>query len=143
MTPAERFATPVQGYSHTVPVRVVSAGLVVLLIVWGGRALMSESADLGWQVLVLLAAALAMVLWQGWYMLFGRTIIDAQGIRQEGVSDKRISWEEISRLRLVRLPLSARLLVAGQRGPVRAFHAGTPELIAAFAEIEARYASHG
>lgn len=143
MTPSERFATPVVGRSHTLPVRVVSAALVVLLIGWGARALIADPADLGWQVLVLLAAALAMVLWQGWYMLFGRTIIDAQGIRQEGVSDKRVTWEEISRLRLVRLPLSARLLVAGQRGPVKAFHAGTPELVAAFSEIESRYASHG
>ena len=95
--------------------------------------------DVAWPVLMLMAAGGAVLFSSTWYILTGKTTIDAKGIRQDWLFSKEFSWHEISRAGLVRMPLIPRLVLATQRGPLKAVHGGSPALLAAFREIDAFY----
>ena len=69
----------------------------------------------------------------------GKTTIDSKGIRQDWLTTKDYGWREIGRVRLVRMPLVPRLVVMTARGPFKAVHGGSRQLIDAFREIEAFY----
>ncbi|MEK9774648.1 MAG: hypothetical protein VW339_00610, partial [Quisquiliibacterium sp.] len=94
---------------------------------------------LSWPMWMLLGAALLGTAASAWYILTGRTTIDAHGIRQDWITQKSFEWGQIKRVRLLRLPLSSRLLISTGLGPYKAIQAGSPELDAAFKDIAAHY----
>lgn len=132
---AEHFARPVTGPSYRPSARMMVAVTILGLTVWGIRTA-SEQA-LGWQGWTVLAAGVAAVLIAGWSVLAGKTTIDAQGIRQDGMPRKAFGWHEIVRVRRLRMPFTCRLLISTGKGPLKAIHAGNAELDRAFADIEA------
>lgn len=136
--PEHRFATPVSGPAYTLWARCTTASTVVGLMLYGGQVL-SVRPDVAWPMLMLMAAGGAVLISSTWYILTGKTTIDAKGIRQDWLFPKDFSWHEIARARLVRMPLVPRLVLMTPRGPLKAVHAGSPALLAAFREIDAFY----
>lgn len=133
-----RFAEPVSGPAYTFWARSTTASTVVGMMLYGGQVLVTRP-DVAWPVLMLMAAGGAVLFSSTWYILTGKTTIDAKGIRQDWLFSKEFSWHEISRAGLVRMPLVPRLVLATQRGPLKAVHGGSPALLAAFREIDAFY----
>jgi hypothetical protein len=78
-----------------------------------------------------------------WFIVFGTTTVDAEGIRQAGITPRSWRWADIERVELVRMPWSTRLMLAPAKGPVRVVHAGTPALDDAFRTIAEMYSRSG
>lgn len=84
------------------------------------------------------AVAIGMMI-SGWYIVMGKTTVNAQGVSQEWVMPKSYKWEEIFRARLVKLPMNTRLIINTGRPPFKTIHAGTPELREAFERVARMY----
>lgn len=128
---ARAFATPVEGPSYRPFTRIAAVVIVVGLFAWGARALAGAGPlDLGqWIAVTGIAAAL---LWPLPGLLWGRTVLDAEGIRQPGWMGREARWTDVERVRFVRIPLSPRLMLSTGFGRARVFYSGSPELDAAF-----------
>ncbi|MEZ5738698.1 MAG: hypothetical protein R3E68_04000 [Burkholderiaceae bacterium] len=134
MTPAERFAVPVSGGSYRWPAKAIAvtitAGTMLFLLVGLFNGAMADPGFL------LLFAGAGFAMGMGcYYIVTGKTTVDSRGIHQQWIFPKFYPWEEIYKVRLVRLPLATRLVLTTPRPPFKAVHAGTPELIAAFEEV--------
>ena len=136
--PEQRFAVPVIGPAYTLWARWTTAGTVVSLLAYGGQV-MATRPDVAWPVLMLMAAAAVVLLASTWYILTGKTTIDSRGIRQDWIFPKYYAWHEITRARLVRMPLMPRLVLMTPRGPFKAVHGGNKALLTAFADIDASF----
>lgn len=131
---------PLSGPAYSRGYRI-GATFVLLLIVLQGTRVFDElqrihAGDGGW---LLWAAAIALV---ASYVLLLRstTTVDAQGLRQSGLVEKKVAWSEIRHARLSGFGFARRLVVSTGYGKLRAFYAGTPELRAAFETIAGAYA---
>ena len=136
--PEHRFAQAVSGPAYTVWARCTTASTVLGLVIYGAQVL-ANRPDVAWPILMLMAAGGGVLLFSTWYILTGKTTIDSKGIRQDWLTTKDYGWHEIGRVRLVRMPLVPRLVVMTARGPFKAVHGGSRQLIDAFREIEAFY----
>ena len=126
---AQSYAVPVHGPAYSRAFRFIA--LAVVLALAAGAAVTGSvtpaSGEAGRQVslaLVVLAmmAIILIVLWRS------VTTIDAEGIRQSGLLEKRVAWNEIRRTHLLRVGLTPRLVVRTSQGRLRVFYAGTAEL---------------
>jgi hypothetical protein len=130
---AQAFAQPVSGPSYRPLTRVLAVALVLALFVWGARTMLAvEPGTLDrthWATAVVIALAL---LWPLPTLLLGRTVLDANGIRQLGWMGRDAEWAQVQRIRFVRMPMSPRLMISVGIGRIRSFHSGSPELDAAF-----------
>ena len=127
------FATPVSGPTYRPATRLLAAGLVVGLIVWGGRLLLGGDEPLDATRIGAAIAIVAALLWPMPSMLFGCTVIDATGVRQLGWMGRDTEWTQVQRIRFVRVPLAPRLIVSAGFGRVKVFYSGSADLDAAFA----------
>src|SRR5690606_21438050 len=89
-------------------------------------------------VLLLVAGATAMAM-TCWFLVFGTTTVDADRIRQAGITPRAWRWADVERARLVRMPGATRPKLAPPRRPGRVVHAGTPALEEAFRVIAEMY----
>lgn len=130
---ARTFAQPVSGPTYRPLTRAVAAALVVALFAWGARTLMLEPdtdpTRLGAAAVVALA-----LLWPMPMILFGRTVLDATGVRQEGWMGRGVAWAEVVKVRFIAMPMSPRLMVSTGFGRARVFYSGSRELDAAMQE---------
>lgn len=146
LRPQARFARAVTGPSYRPGFRWMVISTLLSLGAYAARVLTERPADapdIAPHVAVLSAAAAVLLLVNAWFMVFGRTTVDAHGIRRSGLFGNEVRWEQISRASLLRVPFSPRLVVMPVAGPMRAFHAGNAELEAAFREIEQIYRPGG
>ena len=135
---AALFPEPVSGYSYTPSLRIGAALLVLLAL---GFALTSWFQGLGPSTgagALILAVSAGMAA-SGWYIVMGKTTVDASGINQEWIMPKTYRWEEIYRAKLIRLPMNTRLMLNTGRPPFKTVHAGTPELKVAFEKVADLY----
>lgn len=130
---ARAFAQPVSGPSYRPATRTFAVLVVAGLIAWGARAMLAaEPGTLDrthWATALVIAIAL---LWPLPALLFGRTVLDATGVRQLGWMGREAEWAQVRRIRFVRMPMSPRMMVSVGIGRVRTFHSGSRELDAAF-----------
>lgn len=138
LSPRHRFAQPVTGPSYGLRFKALSIVLLVALAAYGARVLgaasqVSPALIAGAAVVGLLMAAWAVAI------VFGTTTVDADGIRRSGFGGKQVRWEQIGRVRFLRVPLSPRLVVLPTAGPMRSFFAGNAALEQAFREIDELY----
>ena len=131
-TLARRFAEPVSGPSYRPWVRVLAVAMAAVAVPWGAWSLLSTSDGLSWEQLAAALALAAVLLAPLPGLLFGRTIVDATGIRQLGWMGREIAWAEIRRVRMIRIPLAPRLVASAGMGRARVFHSGCTELDRAF-----------
>jgi hypothetical protein len=131
----DKFATPVQGWSYTWPIRALVALMMLGLMLGFAYVAFTKpnSANFLWQM----AALGAVVLATGWQILFGKTRIDSKGLHRSSFYKPHVHWFEINKVQLLGI-FAKRLSVTSALGPVR-FNAGTPELIEAFKTIVAHH----
>lgn len=128
---AKAFATPVEGPAYRPFTRIAAVVLVAGLFGWGGYLVLgSGGLEAGhWVAVGVMAAAL---LWPLPSLLMGRTVLDAEGIRQPGWMSREARWADVHRVRFLRLPLAPRLMIStGFRRPTM-FFSGDARLDAAF-----------
>jgi hypothetical protein len=136
MTPPA-FDPPVRGAAYSPAMRIFASLAMLVIVVYGVRAWDVVAAG-GWTspaALVFLAAFLGMA---GSYVVMLRsvTVIDATGIRQTGLMEKKIAWADVRMARVARWG-ATRLIVKGERGPFTVFFGGTAALREAFVRIAA------
>ena len=132
----EQFRQPVEGYSFSPAARAVAAVIVVALVgslgallIWGplGR---NSAIEFGLVGLV--------VAFLGAQIVFGKTRIDVHGLRRASLYRPELSWTQMNKVSYQSGWGTPRLAVGSMVGPMR-FHAGTPELRAAFRLIADYY----
>ncbi len=134
-----RFAEPVRGPAYRPSAKWLTVSTLITLAAYGAQVV-SRHGELGWGLLLVVAAAGTVLLVSTWYILNGNTTIDADGIRQDWMFEKRFSWDQVLHARHLRMPFTSRLLVGLGRGPIKAIHGGCSELDAAFKDIGAIFA---
>lgn len=133
---------PVTGLSYRRPAASVTVALTLAVFAYGSRLLATAGELPAVLLLALSAGAVAMAM-RCWFIVFGTTTVDAQGIRQAGMAPRSWHWNEIEQVRLVRMPWSTRLLLDTNKGRGRVVHAGTPALDEAFQVVARMYARRG
>jgi hypothetical protein len=133
---ARTFREPVSGPTYRPITRVLAATLVAGLLVWGGAGLVADlRMPLDWTRIGASAMVAIALLWPMPSLLFGRTVIDATGIRQPGWYGREATWIQVQRIRYVPMPLSPRLIISIGLGRARVFYSGDPQLDGAFREV--------
>ena len=125
------FGQPVSGPTYRPLTRALALLLVLGILGWGLRSL-GGAGPMDSTRLAALAILVAALLWPMPALLFGRTVLDAEGIRQTGWMGRDAAWAQVHRVRFVRLPLAPRLIVSVGFGRARVFQSGSAELDAAF-----------
>lgn len=136
--PEHQFDQPVSGPAYRPFTKLVTINVVIGLFAYGTYVL-SRRDDIAVALWWLVAMAALVVLVSGWYIVTGKTTIDAKGIRQDWMFTKSYRWHEISRARFIRLPFSGRLMLVTGQGPIKAVHSGNATLDRAFRDIAAFY----
>jgi hypothetical protein len=129
---ASAFATPVVGPTYRPFTRVLTALLVTGLFAWSAQTAVASAASLTWQQVAAGAAVGLALLWPLPSLLWGRTVVDATGIRQLGWMGREAGWVQVQRVRFLAMPMSPRLIVSVGLGRSRVFYSGSAELDAAF-----------
>ena len=88
---------------------------------------------------VLLVGATAMLLLSYYWFLRSRTTIDAAGIRQSWVIDKRVDWRDVRGAKMIGIPYAGWLfpprMVVRTGNSFTTFNGGSRELLVEFAKI--------
>lgn len=129
---ARAFATPVTGPTYRPLTRALAVALVVGLLAWGLRLVLASPEPLDATRLAAGAAIALALLWPMPMLLFGRTVVDATGVRQLGWMGREVEWSQVQRIRFVRMPMSPRLMISLGIGRVKVFYSGSPALDDAF-----------
>jgi|GEM_PF-3741287 len=127
MEPEERFVSPVTGPSYGAFTKLLAAfitAIVVLFVV----AMIAMAEKMNTPMLFAMSATT-------YYIVTGQTTIDSKGVRQDWITGKTYTWEEIRKVRVLRLPMATRLVINTGKPPFKAVHAGSDELASAFEEI--------
>ncbi len=139
MTPPD-FSEPVSGPAYGRTFRTLATVMLLLVVAMAARATLylpddQQAAQGYW----LLGIGLLGLVASYWVFLRSTTTIDAKGIRQSGLTDKKVEWREMYSARLFGPPFARRLMVRTVSGRFRFFFGGSPELLAAFARIAQAY----
>ena len=130
------FTTPVRGPSYSIPIRVITTA-IVLVVLFSTLRWWETPATEGWtsQGMIVFVATMFGTIGAGVLMLRSITEIDADGIRQSGLVTRNVAWGQIASARVARWG-ATRLIVRRDGGPFYSvFHGGTPELRAAFERV--------
>jgi hypothetical protein len=139
MTPPD-FSQPVSGPAYGRTFRWLASAMLVFVLAMAARATLNLPADQqAAQGYWILGIGLLGLIASYWVFLRSTTTIDANGIRQSGLTDKKVEWREVYSARLFGPPFARRLMVRTTRGRFRFFFGGSPELLAAFARIAQAY----
>lgn len=135
------FATPITGASYSVLYRAIATLLCAAVIVQGAIAVTRGPGIEGFGTGALLWFGIALLALLTTYalMMRAKTTIDAAGLRQTGLIERRVDWSELHSARLAGFVFSRRVLVRSTSGRYRVFNGGTPALIAAFERIAEQY----
>ena len=132
----EQFRQPVEGYSFSPAARGIAAAIVVLLVGSLGGLLtfgpLSRNSAIEFGLVGLVVAFL------GAQIVFGKTRIDVHGLHRASLYRPELSWTQMNKVSYQSGWGTPRLAVGSMVGPMR-FHAGTPELRAAFRLIADYY----
>jgi hypothetical protein len=127
--------TPVHGPAHGRAARLLATAAVLLVLIGLARLVLTTPEALG---APLLLAVLVLLAPYGLLML-STTTIDAEGIRQTGLPERKLRWDQLAQATVGGSPFARRLRVRTVAGRRIFFAGGTPELEAAFARIAAAY----
>ena len=128
-----------QGPAFPIAVRLLASALVASLMYWGIRSL-DELTGVRWNgwTGTVVVGAMVLVVWCLFWMWRSRTGVDAEGIHQSWIRDKRVAWRDITQARLIAIPyldglITPRLVVRPRCGGVVVFHSADPRVLGAFA----------
>lgn len=135
---------PVEGPSYTPLARALLAMLGLGLMATIAMVLLPDARPASPEeiqpLLPWLLGATVIMAAQAFTVFAGRTLIDEQGVRQTGVWNKQMRWEEIRSARYLGLPwgtlwMPPRLALRSVSGKYMLIQGGTEELHRAFAQI--------
>jgi hypothetical protein len=137
----QEFAIPVSGASYSATYRTVATLLCVAVIAQGVSVLARGPGIAALGATGALWFGIALLVLMATYVLMMRatTTIDASGIRQSGLIERRIDWPDVHSAQLAGFGFSRRLVVRSGFGMYRKFFGGTSALVAAFERIAAAY----
>lgn len=140
----DEFPEPVSGPSYSVAYRALATVLFVGVLAQGGVALWgaSQAGTLAGTLWIWIGLAVLTLIATYVLMLRARTTVDARGIVQTGLVERRVDWHDLRAARVGGLPASRRLIVRSLDGRRYVFFGGTPALHAAFQRIGAQFAPH-
>lgn len=133
---------PVTGLSYRRPAAAMATVLTLAVFSYASH-LATASAGLPTVLVLILAAGGAAMAAGCWFVVFGTTSVDAEGIRRAGLLPRSWHWTDIEQAQLVRMPWSTGLLLATRRDGEQVVHAGTPALEEAFRIIAEIYSRRG
>ncbi|UCE30869.1 MAG: hypothetical protein JSW68_12630, partial [Burkholderiales bacterium] len=128
----QRFAEPIEGPAYTGGLKAALL-LIDLIMLGAGGYIFASERDVPTHMIVFGWTALALILVTTWDIWTARTRIDSEGIHRRAIFDKTVRWQEIRRVRYLRLLPSPRLMIRTSHGPFKVFYAGEPRLREAFA----------
>ncbi len=139
MTPPD-FSEPVSGPAYGRTFRVLATAMLLLVVAMAARATLNlpddQQAAQGYWIL---GIGLMGLVASYWVFLRSATTLDAKGIRQSGLTDKKVEWREIYSARVFGPPFARRLMVRTLSGRFRFFFGGSPEVLAAFDRVAQAY----
>jgi hypothetical protein len=139
MTPPE-FPQPVSGPAYGRTFRALATAMLLAVVAMAARATLNLPQDnAAAQGYWMLGVGMLALVASYWVLIRSTTTIDAAGIRQTGLTDKKVVWGEIHNARLFGPPFARRLMVRTANGRFRFFFGGSPDLLDAFARIAAAY----
>jgi hypothetical protein len=120
--------------------KLVATLLTVVLLGYGASiALRFPLLSFGLGVKALLLGAGAMLLVSYYWFLRSRTTIDANGIRQSWVIDKRVDWRDVRGAKMIGIPYAGWLfpprMVVRTGNAFTTFNGGSREVLVEFAKI--------
>jgi hypothetical protein len=133
-------ASAVTGPAYGGPFKSAATVLTVLLLGYGTSiALRFPLLSFGFGVKALLLGAAMMLLVSYYWFLRARTTIDASGIRQSWVIDKRVDWRDMRGAKMIGIPYAGWLfpprMVVRTGNSFTTFNGGSRELLVEFAKI--------
>lgn len=118
-----------------IAIAVVAATLVWTWKMWMAGALVLSWSSSGWQL-----AAIAMMLYTVWFIIFGTTVLDADGIRQSWVWQKRVALSDLAYAKLIRVRglewlVAPRLYTKTFSNKLAVFYATDPAMLGEFERL--------
>ena len=139
-TTPPQFPQPVSGPAYGRVFRGIATAMLLFVLAMAVRAALQMPRDeAAMQGFGLLSVGLVGLIGAYWVLMRSTTTIDAAGIRQSGLIEKKVEWGQLHNARLFGPPFARRLIVRTTNGRFRFFFAGSPELLAAFARIAQAY----
>lgn len=134
----------VSGPAYAGPFKIVSTAIVLILMFYGfAIALRFPLLAYGFGVKVLLVGATSLLIASWYWFLKGRTTIDAEGVRQTAMIDKRVRWDEVRSARMIGIPFLGWLfpprIVIRTGNSYTTFNGGSQALLIEFAKISLAY----
>ena len=124
--------------------KVCATLLTTMLVVYGTSVAMRYPLlQFGWSVKALLAGAAVMLGVSYYWFLRSQTTIDADGIRQTWVYDKRVLWEDVRGAKMIGIPYASWLfpprMIVRTGTAFTTFNGGSREVLIEFAKISLAY----
>ena len=140
MTEPPDFPQPVSGPAYGRTFRMLATAMLVFVFAMAVRATIFLPTDpQAAQGYWLLGVGFLGLLGSYWVFLRSTTTIDGKGIRQTGLTDKKVEWREVYSARVFGPPFAKRLMVRKLNGRFNFFFGGSPELLSAFERIVQAY----
>lgn len=127
---------PAQGPAFSLPFKALATAVVFgsaawFALLWSGGKLQGATWFL---------AALAMMLYTWWCIIRSVTRLDAEGLHQTWIWDKKMELRELAYGKLIRVPgldwlIAPRLYVRTLLGKFAVFYAADPKMIAEFERL--------
>lgn len=135
---------PVSGPSYGGPFKLVSTLIVVILLGYGFTiALRFPLLTYGFGVKLVLVGATSLLIASWYWFLKGKTTIDAEGVRQTAMIDKRVRWDEVRSAKMIGIPYLGWLfpprMVVKTGNSFTTFNGGSQALLIEFARISIAY----
>ena len=134
-------ARSVEGPSFPILLKIIATLVLGALILWGFRTWdVLRTAELGPGGIGFLTAVIAVIATGYWGILFSRTCVDRDTIRQRWLWTKEVRLVDVTQLKFIYVPglawlLVPRLVVRTRGLGVVTFQAGDAQLVAAFREL--------
>ena len=134
----------VSGPAYGGPFKIVSTAIVMILLAYGfAIALRFPLLTYGFGVKLVLVGATSLLIASWYWFLKGRTTIDADGVRQSAMIDKRVRWDEVRSAKMLGIPFLGWLfpprLVVRTGNAFTTFNGGSQALLIEFAKISIAY----
>jgi len=118
--------------------RLILVASLAMLAIWALRLLFGQDAPaVDGGLLSWLVVGLALVVYMGVVLLRSRTTLTMSTLSQDWFWEKKVALAEVTYVRFMRLRgwewlIAPRLLVRAGHGPLKTFHAASPEMWAEF-----------
>ena len=130
----------VSGPAYAGPFKIVSTVIVLVLLGYGfAIAVRFPLLSYGFGVKLVLVGATSLMIASWYWFLKGRTTIDADGVRQSAMIDKRVRWDEVRSAKMLGIPYLGWLfpprMVVRTGNAFTTFNGGSQALLIEFAKI--------